>query len=311
MKHAFLAAILMLSSPATAQDRMTLAQCTGSWAALEAMIGVRVSGADIVADDAGWCLILNATFDIDDRTGMRLASLSWRASDIERFIDDGLPPRMIEVVGKGIGMVARTGDPVFDYLFGLQTSLPWAGFGLTARWDGVQNAVLVDSAYIDLSAENRIEATARIDGVNLTDRTTMQMSVGAMGLRDLSINSEFSGWFETYLAMSLGTMLLDGTAGAPDAQVEAMQVQVIENIAQVPDSIMPKTARDALSAFVTSLPHPRGEAQLQFSADPSFGATRLAPFAMLPDRPSVQQIVELGLNGVLLLFTWTPKAETP
>jgi hypothetical protein len=311
MKHAFLAAILLLSTPAKAQERMTPAQCTGSWAALEALMGAPVGDAGVVADDEGWCLILDGTFDINADTSFRLASLRWRASDIDRFIEDGLPPRTIEIVGKGIGVVAQFGDPVFDYLFGLQNAQPRAGFGLTVRWDGVQNAVLVDTAYVDLFAGNRIEATARLDGVNLTDRTTMQMSVGAMGLRDLSITSEFAGWFEAYIAMPLGTMLLDSDAGAPDAQVEALKGQAIEAVGQIPDAIMPQTARDALSAFVTSLPHPRGKAQLQISADPSLGAARLAQFAMLPDQPSTEKIVEPALNGVSVLFTWSPAVEEP
>lgn len=311
MKHAFLAAVFLLSSPATAQERMTPAQCTGSWAALEAHMGAPVGDAGVVADDEGWCLILDGTFDINDDTSFRLASLRWRASDVDRFIEYGLPPRTIEIVGKGIGVVSQSGDLVFDYLFGLQNAQPRAGFGLTVRWDGVQNAVLVDTAYVDLFAGNRIEATARLDGVNLTDRTTMQMSVGTMGLRDLSITSEFAGWFEAYIAMPLGTMLLDSDAGAPDAQVEALKAQAIEAVGQIPDTIMPQTARDALSAFVTSLPHPRGKAQLQISADPSLGAARLAQFAMLPDPPSTEQIVEPALNGVSVLFTWSPAVEEP
>jgi hypothetical protein len=80
MKHAFLAAILFLSPPATAQERMTPAQCTGSWAALETLIGAPVSDADVVADYEGWCLILDGNFGIDDGVSFRLASLRWRAS---------------------------------------------------------------------------------------------------------------------------------------------------------------------------------------------------------------------------------------
>jgi len=311
MKHAFLASILLLSSPATAQERMTPAQCTGSWTVLETLMGASVSDADVVADDEGWCLILDGTFAVHDDSRFRLASLRWRASDIDRFIEDGLPPRAIEIVGKGMEVVAQSGDPVFDYLFGLQNSQPRAGFGLIVRWDGVQNAVLVDSAYVDLFAGNRIEATARIDGVNLTDQTTMQMSAGTMGLRDLSMTSEFSGWFEANIAMPLGTMLLDRDAAAPVAQVEALKAQAIGTVGKIPDTIMPQTARDALSAFVTSLPHPRGTAQLQFSANPSLGAARLAPFAMLPSQPSTEQSVEQALNGVSVLFTWSPTGEKP
>jgi hypothetical protein len=35
------------------------------------------------------------------------------------------------------------------------------------------------------------------------------------------------------------------------------------------------------------------------------------PFAMLPDPPSTEQIVEPALNGVSVLFTWSPAVEEP
>jgi len=48
---------------------------------------------------------------------------------------------------------------------------------------------------------------------------------------------------------------------------------------------------------------------LQLSASPTLSAARMAPFALMPSEPSMEQIVDLGLEGVTLLFTWTPMGE--
>ena len=169
MNLKIIVALLALASPAIAQDRMTDDQCGASWGVVEQMMGVTDTGLQFQADAQGWCLIEDAAFDMSDQQQIRIAELRWRATDIARFINDGLPPRAFEVVGKGFGMSVQTGDPVFDYLFGLQASVAQSGFGLSVRWDGVQNVVFIDDAYFDFFPENRIEATGMVDGVNLGD----------------------------------------------------------------------------------------------------------------------------------------------
>ncbi len=309
MKHLLLAATLMMASTAHAQNRMSTQECVASWSAIEQMIGTPETDVEFVADDEGWCVIEDARFPISQYQMIRLESLKWRAADIERFIDEGLPPRSFEIVGEGFGMSATTGDPVYDYLFALQSTLPEAGFGLSVRWDGVQNAVEIDEAYFDFFMDNRVELSARVEGVDLTDMETIQTSVGTMGLRDLLVTSEFSGWFETHVALSLGPVLLDSDGPPPQAQVEALRDQAIDIISQIPDTIVPVNSREALSEFIQALPQPRGTARLQLSADPPLGAARMLPFALLPTDPTIDQIIELGLDGVALLFLWTPTGD--
>lgn len=309
MKGWLIAATLAFGSPATAQDRMTAEQCTQSWAALETLMATPETGVTFVPDNEGWCLLENGSINQDNQQSYRLASLRWRASGIDRLIEDGLPPRSLDVIGNGLSIVPQTNDPVFDYLLGVQSTNAAAGFGLSVRWDGVQNAVLLDEAYFDFAPGNRIEITARIDGVDLSDTAAMQSSIGSMGLRDLSLQSDFDGWFETHVALSLGSEVLLGNGIAPEAQVAALKDQAVQFFTQIPATIMPDASRDALSAFVQSLPHPRGTLRMQLSANPPLGAARMAPFALMSDAPSPQQIVDLGLNGVALLFTWTPTGE--
>ena len=305
MKHALFAALLM-ATPVAAQDRMTAAQCNDSWAVLEALNGRAISDAAIMPNNEGWCEITDGVFGIDRATRMQIGSLRWRASDIDRFIEDQLPPRALEIRGQGFGLVPETGDPVYDYLLGIQSARDEAAFGLSVRWDGVQNAVFIDDAFVDFSPNNRIEATARIDGINLTDQTTTQMSLGSMGLRDLSIKSDFAGWFEAYVAFGLGAAVLSSGEVSPDVQVADLQRQAVQFIDGLPDANMSQASRSALSEFIIALPSPRGRVQMQLNAAPPLGAVRMATLAVLPEPPTPEKIVELGLAGVTLLFTWAP-----
>ncbi len=309
MKYAIFAALL-LATPVAAQDRMTAEQCNGSWAALETLVGVDIGSPSIEPDNEGWCMITDGDLAVDERRRLRIASLRWRASDIGRFIQSGLPPRSLEIKGRNFALVPVTGDPVYDYLLAVQSARGATSFGLNVRWDGVQNTVIVNDAFVSFSDKDRIEATARIDGVNLTDHTTTQMSIGSMGLRELSIKSDFAGWFEAYVALGLGANLLSNGAGSPEDQVARYKQQAADFIGSLPDANMSVASRNALSAFVMALPHPRGRAQMQLNAAPSLGATRMAPFTVLPAAPTPQQVIDLGLAGVTLLFTWAPTGGT-
>lgn len=300
--------VTCLTTPALAQDRMSEMQCANSWGAVQALTQIPAQ-ARVTLDAEGWCLIENAVFGEGTSTRWRMDALRWRASDVDRFIENGLPPRTLDVVGEGLGIAPDTGNAVLDYTMALQSVQGPFGFGLSMRWDGVQNAVLVDEAYLNFFTGNRIEATARIDNVDLTDMTAIQMSVGSMGLSDLQITADFDGWFETYVAQALGPVLLQNGDITPQAQVATLKEQAIDALAQMPDAILPVQSRDDLGAFITSLPHPRGRARLQLSADPGLGAARMAPLIALQNEPSMAQIIDLGLAGVSLLFTWDPSQD--
>ncbi|SMX37469.1 hypothetical protein [Octadecabacter ascidiaceicola] len=301
------AALMVCAGQVSAQERMELSTCQYGWAAVVRLIASDAQLQQISVTDDGWCQIDDLKLLAEPQTNFKVETLRWRASDMERFVEQGLPPRSLEIVGVGVSIAGATGDRNLDYLMGLQAAVPETGFGVFVRWDGVQNAVFVDEAYVDFSAENRIEATARVDGVDLSDQTAMQTSIGSMGLKDLVVTTQFSGWFETYLALPVGYGLLREDGPEPEIQVQELQSQVIEIIYNLPEEIVPGTSKEALGSFVQSLPTPRGAARLQLSANPPLGASRMTPFALMADTPALDEIVELGLDGVDLLFTWNPK----
>lgn len=309
MRRYVFVTLMFCAGQVAAQERMEMTTCQHGWDAVVPMITPDAPMPQMSVTDDGWCEIDDLTLPMDQNSAFRVETLRWRASDMARVTELGLPPRSLEVVGVGFAMMAQTGDPVFDYLLDLQSSVAESGFGLSVRWDGVQNALFVDEAYVDFFAGNRIEATAHIEGVNLTDQTTMQTSVGSMGLKDLVVTTQLAGWFETFVALPLGRNLLDSDGVAPEVQVQALQAQAIEIVNKLPDSIVPSTSREALGAFIQDLPAPRGTARLQLSANPPLGAARMTPFALLGREPTLDEIVDLGLDGVALLFTWTPAGD--
>ncbi|HCP81604.1 MAG TPA: hypothetical protein DIT67_08415 [Octadecabacter sp.] len=309
MRRFVFAALILCAGQVSAQERVEMTTCQQGWSAVASGIAPEGPDAQISVTDDGWCLIDNLTLQMDHNSSFKVETLRWRASDMARVVEQGLPPRSLEIVGVGFSFPAQTGDPVLDYLLELQSSVAESGFGLSVRWDGVQNAVFVDELYVDFFAGNRIEATARVDDVDLTDQTTMQISVGSMGLRDLVVTTQLAGWFETFVAMPLGPALLNSEGAAPEVQVRILQEQAVEFVNNIPDSIVPPTSREALGAFIQDLPEPRGTARLQLSANPPLGAARMTPFALLGRQPTMDEIVELGLEGVDLLFTWTPMED--
>ena len=309
MRHYICAVLMFCAGQVSAQERMEMATCQQGWATVVPIITRDAQLPDMSVTDDGWCQISNLALPMDRNSAFKVDTFRWRASDMARLVELGLPPRSLEIVGVGFAVTARTGDPVFDYLQYLQSSAAESGFGLSVRWDGVQNAVFVDEAYIDFSVGNRIEATARIDGVDLSDQTAMQTSVGSMGLKDLIVTTQLAGWFETFIALPLGTALLGNDGVTPEAQVGNLQMQAIQAVNNMPDGIVPSTSREALGAFIRDLPEPRGTVRLQLSANPPLGAARLAPFSLLGREPTFDEIFELGLEGVALLFTWTPTGD--
>lgn len=309
MRNIITALMICTAAPVLAQDRMSADDCAHSWDAVLDMTGLPNANAPIKVDPTGWCVIEGGAFDVAARSRLHMETLRWRASDIARFVEDGLPPRSIEVVGDGIHVLPLTGDRVYDYLFRMQSAHTDLGFGLIARWDGVQNAVFIDESYVDFGEGNRVDLTARIDGTDFTDSASIQTSLGTMGLQSLAVKSTFDGWFERYLALPIGVGLLSDATMSPEAQVAALQQEAIVFASSLPTEILPTVAQEALAAFITELPTPRGTLQLQLNADPVIGAARMMPLALTATDEDMAQVVARVLEGVRLLVTWSPIRE--
>ena len=305
MRGLLIAFILSAATSAMAQERMTDPECEGVFDALrgEFPLTERAEVSVFVSDD-GWCEVTGLEVETSSQTAAAVEKVRWRASDIERFLDEGLLPRALELDVIGFRSVYISGDPLQDYLFDLQRSDTGLNFGVSARWDGIQNALFVENAYADLGPAGEIEMSARINDVDLTDTASLQLSAGTAAVQDVLITAEFDGWFEQYVAQTLGYILLNGATASPAEDVARLQGQAVALIEMVPDTTMPEQSKDFLSEFVMALPRPRGTLRLQFSADPAFGMARLLQFAA----SGVQGGLEPVMEGVTLLATWTQRS---
>lgn len=302
-----------LAGMAQAQDRMTLDTCKGSWEAAVPMLDAAfrgVSEANPRADEAGWCVIEDVVFGNEYRA-YRIETLRWRGTDMRRLIDQGLPPRSLEIEiadARFAPMVA--GSEVQSYLLGVQMYRTATDARLSLRWDGVQKALILDSLEIDFPGANRIEASARIDGVDLSDTAAIQMSLGNMGLSDLDLVIETNGLFENTLAMPLGALLLEEDDTPPEVQVRWWIGQVQEIVAQMSDDILPARSKAALVALLDEMPTPSGTLRLNLVLDAPIGAARLMP---LMNSFPVQDLSDPRLAAVLeeitLVADWQPASE--
>lgn len=305
--RALIAAALFLATPTMAQERMTQDNCETGWVALSSMVMPESAPQTSSVSDDGWCELRDVTLPFDRRVNAQFDLIRWRASDMARVTDLGLPPRSLDLDVQGFRTLPQTGDPVYDYMLGLQASVTQMAFGLRFRWDGVQNAVLLDSVYFDVSPGNRIEGSARIDGVNLTDMGSLQASAGTMGVRELTLKSDFDGWFEALGATVLAAALDRDSAESPQAQVDGLRRLAIEAVSHIPDAAMPAPSRMAMVSFLEVLPKPRGTAQLQLSADAPLGAARAMGLSVMAPDAEPADLIAAALDGVTVLFTWSPQ----
>ncbi|PVA06909.1 hypothetical protein [Thalassorhabdomicrobium marinisediminis] len=302
---AALIAAPLLAQPVAAQDRMTAAHCTDSWAALAEITGVPAEGSTAAPDNEGWCVVENYHLQGAGQQRWQLGQLRWRATDIARFIDDDLPPRALEVRGRNLTMVPQTDDPVLAYALSLQAEPVVTQFRAALRWDGLQNALVVDEALLVFDEGNRLSLTARFEGVNFTNSDTMAASLQTVGLRSLTMSATFGGWFERLLGLPLALSLLEQGETPPAAQVDTLKSQAVSALGRVSRTTLTDASRAALVKFIESLPRPRGTARVQISANPRLDAARMRQVATLQQEATDAQIGE-ALAGVSVQVNWTP-----
>jgi hypothetical protein len=300
-------AALLLASPVAAQDRMTPEDCVASWNAGQDLVPFPVTADSIVADSDGWCDAAGVVFEVDDVVSGYVSQMRWRGSDITRFTENGLPPRALEIEFEGIASLPQINDPVFDYIYGIQAKASDMRAGLSVRWDSLQSALIVDDAFFAFGDVDAIRLSARISGVDLTDVTTMQTSIGSAGLRDLSASMTFDGWFEAFALKIIGPTILDGESNVPmEEQAEQTIAVATGFIEGLSDDILVPSSKDALNGFIETMPSPRGVLRLQFSADPPLGMARFIQLGTLAPDTAPQDLVARLFEGTTQLVTWSP-----
>ena len=294
---------------AQAQDRMTQPLCDAGPGAVFGLVGQDVP--EIIGqprvDEAGWC-VLEAVQVFEGSFNAVIDRLRWRGADMARLVDAGLPPRSLDLEMVGLRQQPKVDyDPLYSYLIGVQLHRNAIDATLTVRWDGVQKALILDRLAIDFPGENRVEASARLDGIDLTDTGTMQMSIGTVALSDLDLLVESNGLFEDFLLFPLGFTLLEHGDTPPEVQVRWWIGQAQRLVAGLSDELLPPRSKAALSALLDEMPMPSGIPRLTLDTAEPLGVMRVLLAA--GDEPDPAVLIDTVLAGATLIADWQPTPE--
>ena len=272
----------LLAAPAFAQSAppMSTSDCRDSFALLTAatQAAPTFSRAPSLKSD-GWCAASGVSINTDSTVEVRAQELRWRIGGFDR-LQAGLPPTAISLTASGVRYVPRVDDAVMNYLFDVQFDQNDMMIDVDAFWDQSKNTVSLARARVVFDDDNSVSASGLVRDIDLSDLTTLQLSVGQLAVTDVSLTVQSNGLFENFLAMPLGMAVLDGSED-PQADVDKMKSSGQQILADIPNDILDENSATALGAVIADMPHPSGTLSLHLQSEQGLGAMRLMPMAMM------------------------------
>lgn len=309
IRAAFLA--LVLTGPAAAEGLAGQALCAAVWAKVgEGLTGLGRVTATAVGQDGDWCVAEGPVLDLEgqylpdwhmDRLQFRGAALGWIA-------DGSTLPEGLEVVAEGLRLVVQTGNPQMDWLFAAQSHPNRIDAAGALSWDPAEKVLRLEGLSIDFPGENLLDLSARVKGVDLSSTGAMQMSATSFALTEADLDITTHGLFEGYFLMAFGPMVLP-TEGDMDAAAEAIRVELLALVADLPETSFSTDSKVALGALIGELPNPSGALTIALRSEAGIGPTRLGGYAMTGVPETMADAAPL-LNGVTVDFGWT-HADAP
>ncbi len=275
MRGAIAAAlVLAVATPGAAQ---TSAECAAFWDLASDLVGQTRSAGPVdrpaIRVGPGGCVASDIRLDGGPRTEFRIARIAWSGTGFDRMLADGLPPTSLKVSAKGIRVIPRTGQPVFDYAFGKQSIRGAVDLEIAASWDATAKALTLETLELDFPAENRIGVSATLEGIDLTDRDSIEASAATAAITEAFTRIETRGLFESYVLMALAPALLTEDED-PEAQVQALKVRANTLVGIAPSALLPQASKDALRRLISVMPNPNGTLAVRMTASPGLGTAR-------------------------------------
>ena len=306
---AFLA--IGLTGPAAAQDRMSTDTCAASWTLLSdaAAWSDEVIRHDAPrATDDGWCGIADLRWTGAFALEVQLIDLRWRLGDPARLIEEGLPPRSIEVKVGRVATWPDIGNAVRNYAYRLQGPQFEGSAALRLQWDGVAKALTLQDLSLDFGDLGALKLSARASGVDLSDREAMMRSTASVALETVTLEVTANGFPERYLAVPLAEALLDPEGPPPEAQVARLIASAKARLADLDESLLPPRSRTALEAALDSLPRPRGTLRVQMQAQEPLPIGKIVASALaMPPQDAVSDMLVGHLEQLRLGVNWSPQ----
>ncbi len=312
MRSALALAVLLAASGAARAEFLSSDTCRASWERLQAVVLATtgsLNSASQVWLRAGFCSVDGVEIAPEGQyqPGFRIAKVSWRANGLKAFLDDGTPPQSLDLKIEDLRISIKTGNGVMDYLMRAQNDRNGIDADLSVHWSAQDKRLALDRLDVDFPGANAIRATASVDRVDLSSQSAAQVSLGAMGLTDLSVEVTSNGLFESYVLMPLGTVIL-GDAADPEVALQGFLDEAGAFVGTLPDASFPDPTKQAMVALLDDLPNPAGTLTLTAQAPGGFGFARLARY-FVGALPESRADVAALFDGVTVTATYLPTPE--
>jgi hypothetical protein len=287
-------AALLTATQAGAFGRMTQADCAASWEAFNLLMNEGDQSdhrldVSVRVTPQGWCAVRGG--DPAFRRS-RFDEMLWRAEDMARFINDGIPPLALEFAITGIDPDAMEGGDI-------NTSRPPLTFSATLRQIPEAGQVIVERAELASDAGDVIAGSMVFERLFLSSPSMMQVSMGSVAFKAGLFEMTLTGAHENPFGFG-GDLAMRGN---PDVQRRA----AFDLISQLPQGFVDDESRAELTGFAGELPNPRGTFAISLNSETGFGLMQVGVFAAMEWVDSVENGgLEVLLDGMTLGADWSP-----
>ena len=304
MIRAFLiAGLLSIAVPAHAQVAPEV--CQAVWDRAMGLVPDGTARAEIEADGPD-CVARNAVL-LDGAGAGEIAAdvIRWSGQGLEDFASDLVPPRALILTAEGLSLLTLTGEPTYDYVNRARQVQKKVTLHFEARWDELTGRFVLDVLDIDFPGENQIRIVARAEGADLSSLPAMAASFVNLSVTELTIDVTSNGLFENVaLEPILRSMARVGQA--PEEAMARLVDEALGAVASVPDDLLSGPSKEALAAFLPTLPAPQGALRLSVAADPPLNLRSGLAARMLPGLSP-----EARFQGLGVTILYEPTAEVP
>ena len=294
MKTILTMVVFLAATQVSAFGRMSMSDCTQSWEVFNLLMneGDRDDprlGAFVRVTPQGWCAVRGS--DPAFATS-RFDEMEWRAEEISRFVDDGIPPLALEFRISGL-------DPDEMEAGDISTNRPPLTLSATLRQIPAAGQVIVERAELASDAGDVIAGSMVFERLFLSSKSMMQVSIGSVtykaGLFEMSLSGEYENPFGFNGKLTM--------RGSPEAQRRA----AFDLISRLPDGFVDDASRAELTGFAGELPRPQGSLDLALDSETGFGLVKVGTFAAMGWVDMVENGgLDVLLDGMTLGADWSP-----
>lgn len=273
---AVIAAILALAAPAQADTPA----CTSQWTAVvDVLHGAGLTdmpSAALVRTLAdGQCRVGAITLPVDNKTTVTVKSLTWSGEGMERFVNDDLPPRTLNLAIKGLEMRPSGGTTRFRKKPKRFFSTLTGDVNLAASWAEDTRKLRIANLSLRLPQGDRFALRATAENVDFRTKANMQMSFGAFLITNVQFDFDTVGT----LAPLPYTQLRRGFLGFPDDKAERV-TEIAEVVDAIPAALIAPPSKRALGKLFYDMSEAVGKARIEISATPGLGLLQYGRFRM-------------------------------